>query len=100
MTTRNFVYNLWVLDPYGKPFFYTQCITPEAAEKRAENFKAVYPKDKYTAVFISMCPYQYRDYVWELKHWEDYHEKYTPVTTEQKPAKKKRTKKKVEETAE
>lgn len=90
-----FVYNLWIIDPYGKLFFYTQSDSIEAIEKRRADFIAVYPKQQYHATLVTIMPRVNRLLVWEARQWEDYHEKYIVAQTE-KPVKKRKSKKSLE----
>jgi hypothetical protein len=87
-----FVYNLWIVDPYGKLFFYTQADSVEAIEKRRADFTAVYPKQQYHSTLVTILPRTHRLTVWDARLWDDYHEKYVGATVS-KPAKKKHNKK-------
>lgn len=87
-----FVYNLWIIDPYGKLFFYTQCDSVEAIEKRRADFIAVYPKQKYHATLTTIMPRINRLLVWDARSWDDYHEKYAEVSEVSTPKKKRQRK--------
>lgn len=87
-----FVYNLWIVDSYGKLFFYTQTDSVDAIEKRRDDFVAVFPKQKYHSTLVTFMPRSHRMLVWDARTWDDYHENYANVVAD-KPVKKRRTKK-------
>ena len=48
-----FVYNVWIVGIDNTQYWYTQCDSSEAAEKRAQEFRRITPKDKYKKVHIT-----------------------------------------------
>jgi len=42
-----FVYNVWVIGNDGVTYWYTQCDSSEAAEKRENEFRRITPKARY-----------------------------------------------------
>lgn len=50
------VYNVWVIGNDNYRYWYTQCDSAEAADKREKEFRRITPKSEYKRTLITFTP--------------------------------------------